>query len=345
MDCAMAENERKIRNCSIDIFRYICAIMVVMIHTQPFSDIDDRAGYIFAQIVPRIAVPFFFAAAGYFYIPKLEKGQKPFFPYIKRLLAGYSVWSLLYYIVDFKGWGHSDIKNFVVSCAYQFIVTGSHGHFWFFTALIFAVCFTTLLFMAGGRRILIPLSVVLYAIGCIGCAYYELGIRIPVLGELFLLPQFNLVRRDLFMGVPFFACGYLVSRIQGWAESKVSDRRLYCLAGLAIVVWLAEIQLVRVMEWETNIILTFGLYPLVVIALLILLRNPLPAYDDFSGRCSALAEFTYYSHPFCIQCLSWLGYRLLQREITATPMFFLTIAATATVGFLIDSCKRQRASR
>lgn len=66
----MEELNVKQRNCSIDLFRYVCAIMVVAIHTNPFTDVDAELGYIFTQIVPRIGVPFFFAVAGYFYIAK-----------------------------------------------------------------------------------------------------------------------------------------------------------------------------------------------------------------------------------------------------------------------------------
>lgn len=120
----MIKEKRKVRNCSIDIFRYVCAVLVVGIHTHPLSDFNYEAGYIFSDIVPRIAVPFFFAAAGYFYIQKLESGKKPF----------------------------------LASCAYRFLVTGTYEHFWFFPALLFAVCFTTLLFQLGGKRLLVPFS-------------------------------------------------------------------------------------------------------------------------------------------------------------------------------------------
>ena len=65
----------KTRNCSIDIFRYICAVMVIAIHTNPFLDASKKLGYIFSQIVPRIGVPFFFAVAGYFYIQKQSAGR------------------------------------------------------------------------------------------------------------------------------------------------------------------------------------------------------------------------------------------------------------------------------
>lgn len=75
--------QKKQRNQSIDIFRLLCAVMVVAIHTSPLSELGDGAAYLFQEIVPRIAVPFFFAAAGYFYIGKLERGDRCFLPYLK----------------------------------------------------------------------------------------------------------------------------------------------------------------------------------------------------------------------------------------------------------------------
>lgn len=39
----------KSRNCSIDIFRYVCAILVVVIHTIPFGDISKEMGYFFTD--------------------------------------------------------------------------------------------------------------------------------------------------------------------------------------------------------------------------------------------------------------------------------------------------------
>ncbi len=323
--------KEKVRNCSIDIFRYVCAIMVVGIHTQPLSGFSYEAGYIFSNIVPRIAVPFFFAAAGYFYVQKLERGQKPFFPYIKRLLIPYFIWSIIYDIVDFIAREQPDMKHFLAGCVYRFVITGTYEHFWFFPALLFAVCCTTLLFKIGGGKLLIPIGIFLYGIGCLGCSYYKLAVKIPGLGGLFLMPQFDLIRRVLLMGLPFFLCGYLVYKI----ESLAAGKRLYFPAVIITGIWLAEIYIVRAFQWENNIILTFGLYPLVVVTMLILLKNPLPAYKDFSGKCAVLADFTYYSHLLYMEALSLAVFRVVHKEITATPKFLLTVALTAATGFLI----------
>lgn len=330
----MAKGKRKARNCSIDIFRYVCAILAVGIHTHPLADFSYEAGYIFGNIVPRIAVPFFLAAAGYFYIQKLERGEKPFFPYVKRLLIPYFIWSVVYNIVIMAR-EHPDIPHFLAGCLYRFLVTGTYEHFWFFPALLFAVCFTTLLFKIGRKGLLVPFSILLYIIGCLGCSYYKLAVELPGLGSLFVSSRFVLIRRVLLMGVPFFVSGYLVYKIEKRVEKLTGKNGLYLVVGVVAAVWLAEIYMVRKFGWEDNIILTFGLYPLVVMVMLVLLRNPMPAYKDFSSKCAKLSEFTYYSHPLVMDALSFLWLRLMHKEIAATLLFLLTVAVTAAIGLLI----------
>ncbi len=104
------------------------------------------------------------------------------------------------------------------------------------------------------------------------------------------------------MGLPFFASGYLVYKIEKQMGKAVSKKGLYLMTGAAVM--------------------------------LILLRNPMPAYQDFSDKCAKLAEFTYYAHPLLIDALSFLWLRLMHKEMTATPLFLLTVAATAAAWLL-----------
>ena len=54
------------RNCSIDLFRLLCAIFVVAIHTKLFFDINPILGYSVKHAITRIAVPFFFCVMGFY---------------------------------------------------------------------------------------------------------------------------------------------------------------------------------------------------------------------------------------------------------------------------------------
>ena len=54
------------RTNSIDLFKFVAALLVVAIHTEPFRDINDTVNFVFSQILCRSAVPFFAICTGYF---------------------------------------------------------------------------------------------------------------------------------------------------------------------------------------------------------------------------------------------------------------------------------------
>lgn len=54
------------RNYTIDFFRVIFAILIVALHTSPFSEINFHLYYFICHIFSRLAVPFFAAVSGYY---------------------------------------------------------------------------------------------------------------------------------------------------------------------------------------------------------------------------------------------------------------------------------------
>lgn len=60
---------------SIDLAKFICSILVVMIHVAPFgTSIEikwiDNLSFLVRNYLARVAVPFFFVASGFSYIRK-----------------------------------------------------------------------------------------------------------------------------------------------------------------------------------------------------------------------------------------------------------------------------------
>ena len=319
----------KVRNSTIDIFRYLAALMVVAIHVHPFSDVHSTLGYLFTEVLTRIGVPFFFATAGYFYMQKLERGEKVFWSYIKRLLVPYTLWTCIYYVVDFFSWGYGDLPRFLKNSVIQYLITGSAYHFWFFPALIFSVCAVTVLYKWKMKKLLIPVSIGLYLLGCLGTSYYQLGVKIPLLGKLFDFSQFELIRRWTMMAFPFFISGYLVRLLQEKAEA-CSGKRLWLLFAGAVVLWGGEICLVELLNWRQSVTVTVGLYLLLVVTLLLLIRYPMPKWQKSSGVCRVLANFTYYSHVFWI-----MMFRLLELSLASTPKFLVVVALTGISGYVV----------
>lgn len=238
----------KQRNCSIDLFRYLCAIMVVIIHSS-FWRSWGEIGFFIGNVFVRIAVPFFFAVSGYFYIKGLESGKKVFWKQIKHLLIIYTLWTLIHYVCEliyYKPFGN--IVSFTVDRMIAFVFVGSTGHFWFFPAIIIATCLVTLFYKAKISKALLPVSIVLYAIGCLGCSYFGLGVKIPLLGWLFRHPSFEAIRRIFLMGFPFFACGQLVLKLE---SKNVKSLSLLWLG--AAVLFVAEIYLVTCLKLASNV--------------------------------------------------------------------------------------------
>ena len=322
----------KERNCSIDIFRYVCAIMVVMIHVRPLEEFSEHLGYVTSNIIPRIAVPFFFVVSGYYYIQKLENNEKVFTKYIRGLLKIYLIWSIVYFIVNFVEWGHKDIVGFVVDSALKFFVLGSYYHLWFFPAMIVSVCIVTLFFRVGVKKLLIPFSIVFYIIGCLGTSYYSIGVRLPGIGQLFDMEQFLIIRRIFLMGFPLFCCGYLIYKIENKFKKIISNRVNIEILGLAFIVWLLEIWIVIKYDFQLSIIITPGLYILVGVVMLVLLRYPCYRFKKFSRQCYAMANFTYYAHPLFILIFTLAFSKLSNWN---TLLFLLTVLSTGIVGTLI----------
>ena len=110
--------------------------------------------------------------------------------------------------------------------------------------------------------------------------------------------------------------------------------------GAGVVLWLAEIWLVRALRLEINIYITFGLYLLLITTLLVLLKNPLPQYGTWANRCRMLANFTYYSHPAFILILTLVYEHILGVRLTETPKFLWTIGITLVGGLICHKWNR-----
>jgi serine/alanine racemase len=309
------------------MFRLLAAVMVVAIHTEPFMDVNDQLGYFFVKIFPRIAVPFFFAIAGYFYIGSLAAGKKVFVKYMCKLFVLYSIWSCVYFVIDFFRYAlpnHIAFVTFVTRCARHFFIDGSWYHLWFFPALFFAVVVTTICYKLKVLKYLAIASIMLYIIGCLGCSYYAIGIKIPCFSTLIAHEYFfTLIRRVVLMGLPFFLLGGFIHKINhrspiGWLFIFVT------------LLYLAEIFVVIHFKLQENIVITLALYPLVGVITAFLLNHDLLQFEKLAKKSKITADFMYYSHPIFIAVLAHLA-------ITSpTVLFFMVVAATTLGGLSIS---------
>lgn len=215
----------KQRNSAIDIFRLVCAIMVVAIHTHPFEELNEKLSFVATQIFPRIGVPFFFCIAGFYFTRKLLAG-KPVKKQVFDLLSIYLFWSLVYFLKDFLfALYNKDFSIFSIRKIFlAFFILGSSYHFWYFPALFFCMFLAIVFNKFHSLRFLGISTIPLYIIGLLGCSYKTVGDRIPVINLLINSQHFTLIRRVILMGLPFFMLGYFVDQYINHREQRTENR-------------------------------------------------------------------------------------------------------------------------
>lgn len=152
---------------SVDAVKFICVVFVVLIHTTatiPSNDLATFGNYYFYRDFLDIAVPFFFAASGFFLSIKTKKYLKN---YISKILYYYITFSLLYMgiklvflVLDrifLKEAFWPALEELTSNWDYVSILNGTIGsfHLWFLTALLFSSLLLILLHDRGPRTILL----------------------------------------------------------------------------------------------------------------------------------------------------------------------------------------------
>jgi surface polysaccharide O-acyltransferase-like enzyme len=116
----------------VDLFRFIAAFFILILHTN-YGPLEDTLG-VYAKLSARWAVPFFFLCSGYFLQKKLEKSEHFSFDVIQKnvisLISILLVSSLIYGTID------------TIRGNYEFqiphVLVGAYFHLWYIGAMIFA---------------------------------------------------------------------------------------------------------------------------------------------------------------------------------------------------------------
>lgn len=321
----------KAHNNAIDIFRYIAAVLVVAHHTDVLAEVHPMLSYLVSQVLPRFGVPFFFAVAGYYYSAKLESGRGGYWDYIKRLLRTYTLWSVIYFAAGYILNGSFAIKTALA----DYFIFGSAYHFWFFPALILSVSVFTVMHKFGLHKLLIPVSLVLFLIGCLSHVYYQIGGQIPFIALLVQLPNWRWISHVFTVGFTSFILGYLLLLTRSTEVSIKNTRRKDIVAVSMLVVFIGEILLLKILGWARTTTQSVGLYLFIYTLLDCLLDHPLPRFAASGRTCRILASITYYSHVLFIYIFNEINALLFKGSLTFTLKFLFAFLLSLTLGILL----------
>lgn len=193
----------------IDRVKYLVSFLVLVIHFRPLSDFNSIIDFSSAQIVSRIAVPFFFISSGYFMGVNGLSKETVYHSFIRNLRL-YIVWTLIYLPISFLYY-MPIYKNILVNLT----VLGVYYHLWFIPALIFSLAALYYLSQKFKPLTITLIAFLFFCVGVLGDAYYGLlpkGIFLEVMNQY--LEVFSTTRNGLFFGFLFVSLGYLIQKTQ-----------------------------------------------------------------------------------------------------------------------------------
>lgn len=214
----------------VDYFRIVAAVMVIAIHTAPFSGISKDFDFLLTYCAGRVAVPFFFMTTGYFVLGSWRKngnnaGSKVI-RFIKKTLFLYAVSIVLYLPINFYSGGLPGSAGEFIR---MLIFDGTFYHLWYFPAVIIGCFVVMMLLKKFPARTVLVITILLYLIGAGGDSYYGIAARIPALEHMYdvIFTVSSYTRNGIFYAPIFLLMGRMLR------ERKASIEKTENTAGTA----------------------------------------------------------------------------------------------------------------
>ncbi len=208
---------------TLDIAKFICAFLVIAIHTFPLIDINESANFVMVQIIARLAVPLFFVISGYLFFVKIDDQRtkndyenfEKFKHTIFRLLKIYIIYTIIYLPFNYlliKDGGISSIE--IIVCLRNLFFNGSYYHLWFLPALIFAITMIFYLKKYLKVNVILVITLLFYLIGML-LNVYQHQLPSNFLLDLY-YKVFETSRNGLFFGCFFVSVGAFFAKRKGF---------------------------------------------------------------------------------------------------------------------------------
>ena len=265
----------------IDLFKFLGAFMVLMIHVAPFQTGNpalDSFNFYLQSYISRIAVPYYFVSSGFLLFRKTDLydlNAARIRNYLFKLLRLLGLWLVL-------------------------LFQGGSGHLWYISSLIVAVLLVSFLLHRGFKvRSVAVMALFAYAFGVLfGDAYHGFSaflMRYPA-GKLLVLALDNVIpttRNGLFYGFLFVLMGAI------FAHKRIVLHKAVAVLGLiaSLALRLAEILWLRDHSSPVNYVSTISLIPVLFFTFYLTSHLNLTNKPIY-GKLRVVGLLIYFSHLF-----------------------------------------------
>ena len=226
----MQENKTKARNNSLDIVKFIAALLVVGVHANFLNDISPTVAKVVNAALGRMAVPFFACVTGYFLTKHEKKDSRGWIKNIKSLLSYYVVFSVIYIIWGFTQheFAGLSVGDLIYTIVKRFVMYGTYYHLWFFPCMILGVVILHFAIKWKCEKIFWIIGILCYVFGACTYTWYGIGEHfIPGLDRLMQWFDFTYIHRFTTAILPFTFLGNYISAVENkWLnEEKMINRK------------------------------------------------------------------------------------------------------------------------
>lgn len=218
----------KLNYDNVDILKYVCSILILMLHLRPFIVYSGGLDFFFNNIITRLCAPAFFLITGYFVAKNERKDPGYIKKYIKKTIPMYLVWSILYipamigtainnvplvndYLAKLNIPSEAIVPLVVIlvplALVLALLYTGFYYHLWYFPAVIISLFILSKWKNKFKLKYLLIISFILLLFGATETYYGVLPFSVQeVLSYYYQI--FFTTRNFLFFGLFYVVLGY-----------------------------------------------------------------------------------------------------------------------------------------
>ena len=339
----MEMKTKRINYTNLDVAKFICALLVVVIHTDPLADVAKEMNFFLVNILARVAVPLFFVMSGFFLFGPMEYENGRLTPcatnidrivrYWKKIAVLYGGWSLVYLLFikipmwyATGWWGLRVIKDAVVSI----LLVGTHYHMWYLLAVLYAVPLLFVLHRWLSRKPLLLIAALLWLCECLRYSYAWLGAD-RMSSFLWISQRMPIVFDAAFRALPLMLFGANVARSEEHQRSKT----LGILALLGFALCTAEVYALRSLTRNGQNFSYLIFTPFMAISLLrFMCALKQVALDrKKASLLRNMSTIIYCVHPMIISLLT-------KREFSGYMLWTITTLLSAIVAWFAVSGRK-----
>lgn len=244
---------------NISKVRFICMVLIVMIHTNPFIETWPLLNNILIKGLSRIAVPFYFASTGFLiYRSNCLQNKPAFKKYIYGLIKYYLIWFLIYLPIGFIQLqtyadktssielGH--FLSYLINAFKILFLFGSSYHLWYLPALIISLLLVRYFVVKRKIKWLVILSSFLFLLGASETYYGLINGQVFNNSLTWYFSHFITTRNALFFPMIFLIMGIRVAM----KDIKWSTKHMTIMLTFSLMIMILEITVVSLGDFSKD---------------------------------------------------------------------------------------------